>query len=448
MSLPARLREVADGLAPSQQTRKRVQKYTDQIRRDLEEYFEDGPTINRIELLGSIGKKTSLWIKMDIDIVIYFNSVTPPFYDVINKLEDLVRSEYGQNYFATNHGIKFKYKEFHVDLLPATNFIPHRSKRDDVAKVQVENTLRYLSFHPNLRPDDFSTCLSEAAVDFLKSQDSFTHALCRLAKYWVMTVPIEGYCRGRSYIIELLAVRAADQTADLECGQNILEGFRKFLFMVRKISEQKAFWEWYYREEMIPSDFLQEAPYLMDPTNPFNNLLIPKVVRYLEKMKRFANRTLRFLKRAEDQSCYRIDRIFLRPSAYEGLMEDASNIPDNYLIGVEVIPSLHIPLLEIRRPGLRPKGIKTLLNVFSSFVYIVSHELELNMNDCEIEYDDKSNVLSCLGQFIGEDCFACNGSLNDRDVSLFLPIGRKTDSVVIVSFDWCDNDCDDYYNDY
>ncbi|PIK59860.1 hypothetical protein BSL78_03232 [Apostichopus japonicus] len=206
--------------------------------------------------------------------------------------------------------------------------------------------------------------------------------------------------------------------------------------MVRKISEQEAFWEWYYREEMIPPDFLQEAPYLMDPTNPFNNLLIPKVVRYLEKMKLFANRTLRFLQNAEDQSFYRIDRIFLRPSAYEELMEEASHIPDNYLIGVEVFPSLHIPLLVIRTPGLRKKDVKTLVNVFSTFVYIVSHELELNMYDCEIEEDDENNVLSCLEEFIGGDWNPSCDSHDDRDVSLFLPIGRQTNSVTIVSFDW------------
>ncbi|XP_071847655.1 uncharacterized protein [Apostichopus japonicus] len=453
MDLQTRLRNFAQELAPSESTKKRVDMCTSQIRKGLEDYFNGRSTFNRIKVLGSIGKKTSVWIDMDIDIVVYFDDVIPPFDNIIETLKCFVKSNYNPNCKETEHAVMFEYGEFSIDLLPATNFVPNcynyycdYNDREGT-QIQVNNALECLNSNSKLRHKEFSSSLSEAAVGFLKEQDSFTHSLCRLAKYWVMTVPLKGFCPGRSTIMELLAVKAAEETK-LEPRQNIIQGFRTFLFIVRKINEQEIFWERYYRKKRIPLDILNKLPYLIDPTNPFNNLLSPKVVQYLEQIKRFANNTLRHLKKAEyngdqvDQS-FTVKEIFFPLSRFQYLFDEGGIYPDFFILGFKKM-DLHMPSIKIHSQTAEPTKVKTKVKPFfrmlTSFMCAISDQVKergKKISHCNDQSDTRF-MLSNMEDFIGGDWFDSADEHDERDVSIYIPISRGcTEDVIVVSFDWC-----------
>ncbi|XP_071847659.1 2'-5'-oligoadenylate synthase 3-like [Apostichopus japonicus] len=444
MDLQTRLRNFAQELAPSESSGKEVERCTNQIRQGLEDYCNGKSTFNRLEVVGSIGKKTSLWISMDIDIVVYFDDVVPPFDNIIETLKCFVKSNYDPNCQVTKHAVMFKYGEFFVDLLPATNFVPNYNNYRGRTQIQVNNVLKCLKSNSNLRHKEFSSSLSGAAVGFLKEQDSFTHSLCRLAKYWAMTVPLKGFCPGRSTIMELLAVKAAEETK-IEQRQNIIQGFRTFLFKVRKINELEIFWEHCYTQDWIPLEILDEPPYLMDPTNPFNNLLSPRAVQYLEQLKRFANNTLCRLEKAEcnwdqvDQSLA-VKKIFFPLSRFQKLVDEGEKYPDFFVLGFKEM-ELHMPSIKIHSQTAEQTKVKTKVKPFfrmlTSFMCAISDQVKEAIS-CRNVQSVKSVMLSNMEDFIGGDWFDSADEHDERDVSIYIPISRSyTADVIVVSFDWC-----------
>ena len=56
--------------------------------------------------------------------------------------------------------------------------------------------------------------VSESSVDFMKNRSKFVYDLARLAKFWNQQIMKDCYIPGRSLIIELLAVKVAEEEED------------------------------------------------------------------------------------------------------------------------------------------------------------------------------------------------------------------------------------------
>ena len=131
--------------------------------------------------------------------------------------------------------------------------------------------------------------------------------MARLAKYWNSTITYDGCISGRSSIFELLGVDAGKNEERLR-GYNpsTREAFKRFLETVAAVDTQRiAYFENYSRSD-IPSSVWQQTPLLLDPSNPYNNLMtrFPPEARAVFKAR--AAESLRRLRNVHSDSDFKM----------------------------------------------------------------------------------------------------------------------------------------------
>jgi len=76
--------------------------------------------------------------------------------------------------------------------------------------------------------------------------------------------------------MELLATKAAIIEQDCNLHPSITNAFKRFLEMICNFRKQNVVFDEtvaYYKMSDVPKDILEQRPILMDPINPYNNLL-------------------------------------------------------------------------------------------------------------------------------------------------------------------------------
>lgn len=220
--------------------------------------------VDRVIIAGSIGKKTAVGDCSDFDLVVFLNYKEPPFTNVLNEIKNTLAKEPLKDYKfikQTRMYIAFEVDGYKFDLAPAANYKGWFSNQYDatVNKIAALN-------HPIRDGYLFSPGLAETAVEFLRGQSSFTHAVIRLGKYWNSTMNNDFYIRGRSLMIELLAINAC-RTVGIN---NFYLAFKQFLTDIKNLSQQKIYFQ---RRSQIPDDILAyRGPIILDPVNIYNNL--------------------------------------------------------------------------------------------------------------------------------------------------------------------------------
>ncbi|KAJ8028791.1 hypothetical protein HOLleu_31128 [Holothuria leucospilota] len=146
----------------------------------------------------------------------------------------------------------------------------------------------------------FSTSLSEAAEVFAKGKSSFGHTLAKLAKYWNKRILTGTYMSGRSSIIECIAFWIAEnEEKNHPQGQDLYRAFREFLVCVSQPKKINIHWCMFYREEDIPP-YNRVPPCIVDPTNPYNNLIYENQMVLLKEIGNCAHLTLKRMQKYED----------------------------------------------------------------------------------------------------------------------------------------------------
>ena len=97
-----------------------------------------------------------------------------------------------------------------------------------------------------------------------------------------------GLFNGRSYTMELLAVAAAEDVM----GEDMLRAFRIALDKIRNYRSLSVIFERFYKKDEVPQKLKDSRPLLLDPSNPWNNLISPDRVQFFESLARFAEETL------------------------------------------------------------------------------------------------------------------------------------------------------------
>lgn len=434
MSLSTQFRQFADSLAPNGDVISNAKRVIERIQKVIHNNLGGRFSIDRIRPLGSLAKKTSLWFKMDIDIVVYLNDEMPPFTDFIDKLDDVIIMNIDEDCEKTPRGLKLKVDDFEVDLLPATNFLYQNGFHGgNEARTQNKNGLSYLKQARIPNKMDFSTSLSEAAVDFEQSHSAFSHALSRLAKFWSTTIGVRSFY-GRSSIMEYLGARAAEES-EREGNQDLLEGFQRFLRMIKESNGINVIWTNFYDMSDIPSYIQRQQPLLLDPTNPYNNLLGGNNAVYLEQMSSFARETLSRIDMANTNRNPRmaLTKIFEpQPKIYQIYKSPSTKSPRNFLLGDRKdIRSL--PKIERRRGA---KGVDPTIaqNYFFAFVDAVAAAAE---TDGRQSSDITETVRSELKQFIDPGQWSpTNESHESRHMTFTIPVGHGTNRVIKISCNW------------
>lgn len=268
--------------------------------------------IDRVSIGGSAGKKTAIF-NSDLDCVVFVNVDT--LSDIENVLDDfediflLAQLPKLTRIWKTRFSIQFNYDDYDVDLLPAINFIkssqlpPNSEICSEQAYEVLENIYnnKDLSYH-------YSSALVETQLSFMRKQSSFVHDLVRLCKLWNKSLLIDEYISGRSTLVELIAVYAGIAEEKRSCfddRRSLLSAFNHFLKLIENFKQLKIEFDF---DPLAPQRSINNfswlkdnkevkkyVPYVIEPSNPFNNLGKNVKEAQIKQLQMYAAETIRRL---------------------------------------------------------------------------------------------------------------------------------------------------------
>lgn len=307
--------------------------------------------IDRCVLTGGLGKKTSTKIKCDADVAIFYNGSTKDKKKILNDFQDILMLSTKldeKDIKITPHAtLQFEMDGIGFDVVTAKNYA--RTNERSKVKSQRINSLQQLkNSKKEWELPDKTWVISdttESSLEFMKNKSKFVHDVVRLSKYWNQLMFYGGYIYGRSLIVELLATKSALEEEDYNKGAairgkgpSIKNAFQMFLKKAQYLSKIEVVFEDYYKRSEIPHEIIRDRPFLMDPVNPYNNLLDRKRVKDIDKFfdtfAKYATTTLRML----ENGCPNLGEIFFpQPLLYMLPRNKKMFIPkrNSYLISTE-----------------------------------------------------------------------------------------------------------------
>lgn len=229
---------------------------------------------------GSLGKGTAVKGKSDADLVVFlanFRSI-PDLRRVMNRILDDMKS-YLVNYRGltpeetTMHAVKVSITcddhSHSVDILPSVNILKLR-KSVPLSETK-KDIYREMKSLPDDEQDYYSAALAPLQVGFVARVPTKVKTLIRLIKYWRKTDFEESDGRKRlpsSYQLELISIAVWESAGEPE-NFNLCKGFYHVLRAIADYRNLKRAWT-----ENYESHYCQSDPYyVVDPANPFNNVL-------------------------------------------------------------------------------------------------------------------------------------------------------------------------------
>lgn len=251
-----------------------------------------------IFVAGSYGKLTAIPDDSDFDIVIFFPELEPPFMSVLCEMESALKhnSEKFNGFIwkvRSRIHLCFEIEGIKFDVSPASqldksfawkNWDFHGQSQctpyqlSAVSK-QYLNTLKKIKEleAPEKWSYLYSSSLSLTAVTLVRTVHPVVLAVARLAKFWAKQVKT-GKCqiRGKSLLFETIAISLCHTLRAEQVSNRHLDlVFFKFLELVATIRSLRLYVFINYGQEEIPTAIFNRTPLVMDPVNPFNNLLSP-----------------------------------------------------------------------------------------------------------------------------------------------------------------------------
>ena len=168
--------------------------------------------------------------------------------------------------------------------------------------------------------------------------------MARLVKCWNSTIICNEFLFGRSYTFELLGIKAGreEEETKQEIGitPSILGAFRLFLKMVRDIEQQRIVFSYsvdFFSESYTTDEVLNQTPLILDPFNPYNNVMssFSPVAQCL--FSDCAKETLKRLERVKERIEVGLGNPKLKEIFLPQLTPPASPVcmPQNWLIGLQ-----------------------------------------------------------------------------------------------------------------
>lgn len=268
----------------------------------LERELQNSNLNGQVFIAGSYGKGTAISNDSDYDIVIFFTKVEPPFTELLSDMERAVRknSRLFKNFEWKSRSsihISFDVEGMQFDVTPAVQLdeadsLPpadgkwhcftaspmatyptkqYLQTMDKVSKLDDPEAMSYL----------YSSSLSVDAVMIVQRQAPFVHSVIRLCKYWAKHVVaqatatgFESAIRGKSVLVETLAIHACYELTPLErLDNNMIKAFYRFLKYFLNSYELRLHTFVNYEREDVPISLYFQTPLVLDPANPYNNLL-------------------------------------------------------------------------------------------------------------------------------------------------------------------------------
>ncbi|PIK37024.1 hypothetical protein BSL78_26140 [Apostichopus japonicus] len=297
--------------------------------------------INRVSLVGSTAKGVSLPTTKDLDVIIFVELDHDQLirrFAILNKIlrDWLQTSAFRHSYITKQYDgfviHAFKFRNVDVDLQLGVDMSEKTEEYDNdqihhdetsylmensdvmmtetynvfrTSKVtgQVKRTLRFINGSRQyvLYSRVLSSSTLEGLVEFTGSRSDYCRAIIRLAKLWSSVCHVDGFKRGRSIIIELFAIHAAEQTEIMNEYPDIVSGFKYFLRLITMSDAVKLFWTEYYSIDDIPRELLKKTNFVINPCSPFEDVIKGSGSKNLRKLHQHAQMTLRALEYADYQ---------------------------------------------------------------------------------------------------------------------------------------------------
>ena len=296
--------------------------------------------------------------------------------------------------------------------------------------------------------------------------------MARLAKFWNSTIICAGKFFGRSYTFELLGIWAGREEEERKrfTGQSpsITDAFKIVLNMVKNIGElsiEFKYSKYFSRQTETPADVLKQVPLILDPSNPYNNVMAALVVspgqseakqaasKAVQKL--FSDCAKETLKRVE--ALERIIRVSPEGADLKGLFLPQPSrsspvgpspsplgpvpMPENWVISSRGGSNPRQPKLILRKKNMDEKKAEQLQRAFSAFMF--ASDIEDNY---EISGEDKKAVAQksvqrsidhLSGKSPGKSNWGPTNQSHDHyDATFEIPIGREGKGTIIISCDW------------
>ena len=139
-------------------------------------------------------------------------------------------------------------------------------------------------------------------------------------------------------IFELLGAKAAmEEEQNHHNNASLSRAFNGFLTMIRDIRKINIKFDKYYDQSQIPIDIRRQEPCLMDPVNPYNNLLDVKKRSEIDTLFTLSEHAAEFVLRQIENGCNDLNIIFC-PQLLVHVLREKDNffLPNegNYIVGI------------------------------------------------------------------------------------------------------------------
>ena len=279
--------------------------------------------------------------------------------------------------------------------------------------------------------------------------------MARLAKCWNSTIICPQELIGRSYIFELMGIKAGmiqeSKEKNAKRKPSIWVAFWVFLEMVTVIGQQIIFLddpEFYD----IPDELLKQRPLLIDPSNPYINVMacfcgsqsVQRLFSHCaeESLKRFH----RLERQVQTGSGFlQLKELFL-PQLLPFLFSPppiGPMMPQSWLIGVQSGACPLQPRLIVRNTALNKKTrsqIAKFLKAFSAFVSVCDIEFNYKFSG-DRRICAKCSVEKTIDYLFGRsNWYPAQDRHCNYDVTAKIPIGAYGRDYLIISSNWfCSN---------
>ncbi|XP_062604692.1 2'-5'-oligoadenylate synthase 3-like [Saccostrea cucullata] len=240
----------------------------------MQNNFPDEMRPSEVIKSGSLGKGTAVKGKSDADLVVFlssFHSISQLYASLPSILQrmKLYLDKYGHCTIekTTSHAVKVSLSchaghTHDVDILPSVNILSKNSKTAIYSTMKSES--------PKMR-EYYSAALAPLQISFVSNIPTKVKTLIRLIKYWRKTFFEESSSRSlpTSYPLELITI---GEWGDAGRPQNfdLRKGFYHVLRAIANYTKLKHAWNTNYNFDNFKC---YDSYYVMDPANPFNNVM-------------------------------------------------------------------------------------------------------------------------------------------------------------------------------
>lgn len=236
------------------------------LRERLETYLSEHPdfTLKKMLLAGSLAKGTALRSLNDIDVACYISGAAAPheISSLLEYLAERLRKAFPnfspdqvkpQTYSVT---VSFRGTGLDVDVVPILydgdpNWFGNLVSQDDGSflKTNIPQHLEFIRKRKRAQPDHFSQVV-------------------RLVKFWAARMKTDESFRFKSFMIELILAKLADQGLSFSDYPEALQHF--FTYLARTNLREKVFFTDNYPASSVGA-FGQRVQ-IIDPVNAANNV--------------------------------------------------------------------------------------------------------------------------------------------------------------------------------